>query len=169
MTAGAAVRRSDGPRLDRLMQWAVLIGGALILGGQYVSNLPYTVYPASNFWTDNPTLVLIRTGISLVLLAASYLWTAYCVGPGWSWMQCLGRNSLMVYWVHLMLVYGAATAVFQKALSIPATALATLAVIALMVALSAIWLWWKGRRALSQGAASFPAPTGSTAPSPPQR
>jgi uncharacterized membrane protein len=149
MVAGAAVRLTEAARMDRLMQWAVLIGGSSILAGQYVSNLPYAVYPKSNFWTDSPTLIFIRVGISLVLLAACYMWTAYCVGPGWSWMQCLGKNSLMVYWIHLMLVYGPVTAVFQKALRIPATAVATAAVTAMMVGLSAAWLWWKRRRSVS--------------------
>jgi uncharacterized membrane protein len=147
MTAGAAVRLTDAVRMDRLMQWSALFGGVFILAGQYVSNLPYTVYPKSNFWTDSPTLIFIRVGISLVMMAGCYLWTAFGVGPGWSWMQCLGRNSLMVYWVHLMLVYGPVTAMFQKALSIPATVLATVLVTAVMAALSALWLWWKGRRA----------------------
>jgi putative flippase GtrA len=166
MTAGAAVRRAGMDRMDRLTQWAALFGGALILGGQYVSNLPYAVYPKSNFWTDSPTLVLIRVGISLVLLAASYMWTAYCVGPGWSWIQCLGRNSLLVYWVHLMLVYGAVTGPIQHALPILLTALATLTVTALMVALSALWQWWKGRRGVKPGAANSPSPGDSTVPSP---
>jgi uncharacterized membrane protein len=146
MTAGAAVRLAGAVRMDRLMEWAALIGGGSILAAQYVSNLPYAVYPKSNFWTDNPALIVVRVGISLVLLAASYLWTAYCAGPGWSWMQCLGRNSLLVYWVHIILVYGPLTAAFQKALSIPATALAVVAMIALMVGLSALWQWWKGRK-----------------------
>jgi hypothetical protein len=61
-------------------------------------------------------------------------------------MQSLGRNSLMVYWVHLMLVYGPLTAAFQKALSIPATVVATLAAIALMVGMTAWWQWWRGKR-----------------------
>jgi len=166
MTAGAAVRRTGADRMDRLMQWCVLIGGGLILGGQYVSNLPYAVYPKSNFWTDSPTLVLIRVGISLVLLAGSYMWTEYCVGPSWSWMECLGRNSLLVYWIHLMLVYGAVTGPIQRALAIPLTVLATLAVTAMMVALSALWQWWKRRRALRRAAASSRSPIDSTAPLP---
>jgi uncharacterized membrane protein len=146
MTTGAAVRVSDAARMDRLMLWAALIGGVFILAGQYVANLPYAVYPKSNFWTDNPALIFIRTGIALVMLAGCFTWTTFCAGPGWSWMQSLGRNSLLVYWVHLMLVYGPVTGAFQKALSIPATVLATAAVIGLMVALSAMWLWWKGKR-----------------------
>jgi hypothetical protein len=95
-------------------------------------------------------LIVIRVGIALVMLAGSYTWTAFCAGPGWSWMQCLGRNALLVYWVHLMLVYGPLTAAFQKSLSIGATMLATVAVIALMVALSAVWQWWRGRKSVRQ-------------------
>jgi hypothetical protein len=146
MTAGAAVRLTEAGRMDRLMQWAALIGGGSILAAQYVSNLPYSVYPKSNFWTDNPALIVMRVGISLVILAGCYTWTAYCASAGWSWMQSLGRNSLMVYWVHLMLVYGPLTAAFQKALSIPATVVATLAAIALMVGMTAWWQWWRGKR-----------------------
>jgi len=146
MTAGAAVRLTDAARMDRLMQWAALIGGGSILAAQYVSNLPYSVYPKSNFWTDNPALIVVRAGIALVILAGCYTWTAYCASAAWSWMQSLGRNSLMVYWVHLMLVYGPLTASFQKALSIPATLAATLATIALMVGMTALWQWWRRKR-----------------------
>lgn len=146
MTAGAAVRLTETDRMDRLMQWAAVIGGGSILAAQYVSNLPYSVYPKSNFWTDNPALIVMRVGISLVILAGCYTWTAYCASAGWSWMQSLGRNSLMVYWVHLMLVYGPLTAAFQKALSIPATVVAMISVIALMVGMTALWQWWRGKR-----------------------
>jgi uncharacterized membrane protein len=159
MTAGAAVRMTGFSHLERMMQWSALIGGTLILAGQYISNLPYSVYPKSNFWTDNPTLVLMRVGIALTMLAASYAWTAYGAGLGWSWMQYLGKNSLLVYWVHLVLVYGPVTGPFQKALNIPQTTLATVAMIALMVALSALWLRWKESRALSRaGVPSLPLP-----------
>jgi fucose 4-O-acetylase-like acetyltransferase len=146
MTAGAAVRLTDAARMDRLMQWCALLGALFIFAAEYVANLPYAIYPKSNFWTDNPALISIRVGIALVLLAGIYLWTTYCAGAGWSWMQCLGKNSLMVYWVHLMLVYGPLTAGLQKAVSIPAAATAVVAMTALMVALSAAWLWWRARR-----------------------
>ena len=92
MAAGAAVRLTEAARMDRLMQWAVLIGGSSILAGQYVSNLPYSVYPKSNFWTDSPTLIFIRVGISLVLLAACYMWTAYCAGPDGVGCNVWGRT-----------------------------------------------------------------------------
>jgi uncharacterized membrane protein len=146
LAAGTVVKRAAADRVDRLMQWTVLIGFALIFTGQYFSNIPYSIYTKSNFWTDSPALVLIRLGIAMLLAAAAYLWTEYCVGSGWSWMQTLGKNSLMVYWVHVMLVYGAVGRPIKRQLSIPQTALATAVVTAMMVALSAVWLWWKGRR-----------------------
>jgi uncharacterized membrane protein len=147
LTAGSIVKRIAEDRLDRLMQWAVLVGFALVFAAQYFSNIPYSIYTKSSFWTDNPTLVIIRAGIALALMAGSYLWTAYAVGPAWSWMQTLGKNSLMVYWVHVMLVYGDLIKPIKRALSIPMTAVATLTLMATMVALSAAWLWWKALRA----------------------
>jgi uncharacterized membrane protein len=161
MAAGAAVRLAGSSQIDRLLEWAALFGGLFILAGQYVSNLPYAVYPKSNFWTDSPALIFIRVGIALVLLAGAYLWTAYIAGPGWSFMQCLGKHSLLVYWVHLMLVYGPVTAALHQALSIPAAVLAVAAMVALMVALSAGWGWWRNRRNLTPAGASAQSPTGS--------
>ena len=75
------------------------------------------------------------------------MWTEYCAGASWSWMLAMGQNSLMVYWVHVMLVYGSLVSPLKRNLSIPQTALATLLVTALMVAMSAVWLRWKARRA----------------------
>jgi uncharacterized membrane protein len=146
VAAGSIVKRMVEERFERLMQWSVLVGFALVFTGQYFSNLPYSVYTKSNFWTDSPTLVIIRGGIALLLMAACYLWTEYCVGPGWSWMQTLGKNSLMVYWVHVMLVYGDTIPRIKRALSIPWTAVATAVLTAAMVGMSVGWLWWKARK-----------------------
>jgi uncharacterized membrane protein len=147
IAAGSVVRIAASERFDRLMQWSVLIGFALVFTGQYFSNIPYSLYTKSSFWTDSPTLVAIRCGIALLLTAGSYLWTEYGARPRWSWMQTLGKNSLMVYWIHLMLVYGDLVKGLKAAMSIPMTAFATAVVTALMVGLSAAWLWWKALRA----------------------
>jgi fucose 4-O-acetylase-like acetyltransferase len=69
-------------------------------------------------------------------------------------MQCLGRNSLIVYWVHLMLVYGNRTKRFHAGLGISATSIAALLVIALMVGLSVVWPEIKKRYAAARGAAA---------------
>jgi uncharacterized membrane protein len=146
LAAGTMAKRAAAERMDRLMQWAVLVGFALIFTGQYFANAPYSIYTKANFWTDSPSLIAIRLGVVLLFGAGAYLWTEYCAGGRWSWMQTLGKNSLMVYWVHIMIVYGIFVRPIKRQLSIPQTALATAVVTALMVALSVIWLRRKERR-----------------------
>jgi hypothetical protein len=147
VAAGSIVKRTEPGGFDRLMQWSVIIGFPLILAAQYFSSLPFSIYPRSNFWTNGPALILIRLGIMMLLMSASYIWTTWLASRGWSWVECLGKNSLMVYWVHVMLVYGDIVRPVKRRLTIPETALATVVVIVLMVALSALWLRWKTRRA----------------------
>ena len=147
LAAGTVVKRAVQDRYERLMQWSLLAGLGLILAGQYSSNVAYSIYTKSNFWTDSPALIVIRTGVSLVLMTGCYLWTEYCVEPGWSWMQTLGKNSLMVYWVHVMLVYGNLAFPWKQALGVPAACFATALVILLRVGLSVFWLRGKARRA----------------------
>jgi hypothetical protein len=77
-------------------------------------------------------------------------------------MQTLGRNSLMVYWVHVMLVYGNLAYPWKLGLGIRATALVTSIVVLLMIALSVGWLRWKGRRAERWRLATSVAGTGRT-------
>ena len=147
LAAGGAVKRIAADHLDRLMQWSVLIGFGMVFIAQYFANLPYSVYPKSSFWTDSPALTSIRTGICLLMMAGAYLWTEWRLSPSWSWMQTMGKNSLMVYWVHVMLVYGSVVRPIKRKLDIPQAVLAVLIVTALMVALSEIWLRWKTKRA----------------------
>lgn len=146
LAAGTIAKRAAADRVERVMQWSVLIGVVLIFVAQYLSNLPYSVYTKSNFWTDSPGLISIRLGIMLLLGPAAYLWTEYCAGDGWSWMQTLGKNSLMVYWVHIMIVYGIFVRPIKRQLSIPQTVLATSVVAGLMLALSVWWLRRRDRR-----------------------
>jgi uncharacterized membrane protein len=145
-TAERTAERTAAGHMDRLMQWYALIGFALIFTAQYFANIPFSIYPAPDFWRSSPALVLIRTGISLAMLASAYLWTEYGATARWSWMQALGQTSLLVYWVHVMLVYGNIVKHWKRTLSIPQTALAFAIVTALMVALAAARLAWKPRK-----------------------
>ena len=92
--------------MHRLMQWSAILGFGLIISGQYFSNLPYSLYPAVDFWINSPGLIFIKLGVIMVLLAVTFLWTHHGAGQGWSWVRQLGTTSLLVYWVHIELVYG---------------------------------------------------------------
>lgn len=146
LAMGTIVKRVAAERFERLMQWSLLIGLGAVFVSQYFSNLPYSIYSKSNFWTDSPALVFIRTGVTLAVMAGAYLWTEYA-WPGWSWLETLGKTSLMVYWVHVVLVYGALAKPFKRTMSIPRTTLVTAAVIVLMLLLSVLKLKWTAKKA----------------------
>lgn len=160
LAIGTIVKRAPEERFERIMQWSVLIGFGLILTAQYFSNIPFSLYPKSDFWQNSPALILIRVGISLLMMAGAYLWTQHGAGLGWSWMQCLGKNSLMVYWVHVMMVYGIVSAPIKRRMTAWQAAIATALIVALMVWLSMRWMDWKARRAALR---SFPAGQPSSA------
>jgi uncharacterized membrane protein len=146
LATGTVVKLTAAERIERLMEWSVLIGFGMILNGQYFSNIPYSLYTKTSFWTDSPALIVIRVGICLLIMAGAFLWTEYCSGPGWSWMQAMGKNSLMVYWVHVMIVYGSLVQPLKRSLSIAQATMATVTVTLMMVAMSALWIKWKSRR-----------------------
>jgi uncharacterized membrane protein len=169
LAAGAIVRRTAADGMDRLMQWCAIGGFALIFSAQYFANIPSSIYPAVDFWRNSPSLIFIRVGIALAMLASAYLWTTYLAAPRWSWMQALGKTSLLVYWVHIMLVYGNIMKRVKRTLPIPETVLAVCIVIALMVALAAARLAWKERgkrKTTTKGAPRYEpgTPAGTLAP-----
>lgn len=155
LAAGTVLRRLAPERIDRSLQWAVLLGFGLVIGGQYFSSVPWSVYRSAEFWLNSPGLVIIRVGVVLLILAAAYLYTEYGAGCGWSWMQALGKTSLLVYWVHIAMVYGRLADPLKKALSIPQALGATVLVTALMVLLAAARLRWSARK---RAAAVAPVP-----------
>jgi len=105
--AGGTLLKACRPEhLDRFMQWGALIGFGMVLCAQYFSNLPYTLYTKSEFWLNSPGLVFGKLGIVLLVSAFAFLWSERGWGLSWSWLRQLGTSSLLVYWVHIELVYG---------------------------------------------------------------
>ena len=71
--------------MHRVMQWAAILGFGLIISGQYFSNLPYSLYPAVDFWLNSPGLIFIKLGVIMVcsrdiLVDASWLRTGLELG-----------------------------------------------------------------------------------------
>jgi len=61
-----------------------------------------------------------------------------------------------VYWVHVMIVYGALVRPIKRALSAPMAGVAAVVVTLLMVGMSGGWIWWKGKRAGQKNAPPSP-------------
>lgn len=136
MSAGSILRVIRPESLERGMQWAALLGGAVIVGAEYFANLPFSIYEKSDFWLNSPAQVLIKLGVTLLLVAFAFLWTRYGARPGWSWVRQFGTTSLLVYWVHIELVYGRWLGYFKNNLTVAQAVAAALAVILLMLAIS---------------------------------
>lgn len=106
VAAGTILKSVTADQMNRVMTWSTLIGIVLVFGTQYFSNLPYNIYPAADFWLNSPLLILIKLGIVLIIGGIAFLWTEHVVQEKWSWLKQLGTTSLLVYWVHIELVYG---------------------------------------------------------------
>lgn len=138
MAAGSAIRLVKPEDMGRAMLWTMCIGVALAGGAHYVSNLPYSLYPKSDFWLNSPGLILIKLGLVLVLLATAYLWI-HATGPQrWSLLRQIGTTSLLVYWVHIELVYGRWFGFWKESLSVPQVLAFAAVLLALMTLLSVL-------------------------------
>ena len=146
LSLGSLLRLTRTDQMNRVMQWGTLTGFALILTGQYFSNLPYSLYPKSEFWLDSPGLIVIKLGVVMVIIAFAYLWTEFAVGNSWSWVRQLGTTSLLVYWVHIELVYGRWFGSLKESLSNLECGIYASILVAAMLGLSVLRSRWSGPR-----------------------
>lgn len=84
------------------------IGGAAIgVLAWWLDSLPTTLYANYDFWHTSPNFFLIRVGLVAMVLGMAYVWCRWGAGlRGFSPMIEMGKCSLLVYWVHIELVYG---------------------------------------------------------------
>jgi len=138
MSAGSIIRTLPADSTERAMQWAALIGGAAILTCHFFGNMGYSLYAKSEFWLNSPAQVLTKSGVLLVMVSFSFLWTRFGARDGWSWVRQFGTTSLLVYWVHIELVYGRTFGFLKNALNVPQTVIAAVSVIVLMLVIATI-------------------------------
>ncbi len=136
MVAGSVIRTVKPDEMSRSMLWMLAIGIGLAVAAHQLSNLPYSVYAKSDFWLNSPALILIKLGVVLALLAVAFLWVNLGAPQKWSIFRQLGTTSLLVYWVHIELVYGRWFGLWKQALSVRQVVIYTVILIALMTALS---------------------------------
>jgi uncharacterized membrane protein len=149
ISIGSLLRTVRADQMNRVMQWGTLLGLALILGGQYFSNLPYSLYPKSEFWLDSPGLIVIKLGVVMVMIAFAFLWTEFAVGNSWSWLRQLGTTSLLVYWVHIELVYGRWFGSWKESLGNLECGIYAAILIAAMLGLSVLRSRWNAQRLMT--------------------
>ena len=146
LSIGSALRLAKPEHMNRMMQWGSLIGLGLIVGGQYFSNITYSVYPKSEFWLNSPGLIVIKLGAVMLIIAFAFVWMEFAVGAAWSWLRQLGTTSLLVYWVHIELVYGRWFGAWKESLSNVQCAIGVVIVVLLMLGLSVAKSRWGSLR-----------------------
>lgn len=136
MVAGSVIRIVKHEDLGRAMLWFLAAGIGVALVAHQFGNLPYSIYAKSDFWLNSPALTFIKLGVVLAMLAVAWLWVGASDLNRWSFFRQLGTTSLIVYWVHIELVYGRWLGVWKEALSVPQVLLFTAIVLVLMVVVS---------------------------------
>lgn len=134
VSLGSLIRVASHEELERAMQWLAVIGCALIVVSQRLSGLP-SLYGKSEFWLNSPFLILIKTGVILLIIAFAFVWTKHSEGR-WSWVRQLGATSLLVYWVHIELIYGRWLGFWHSNLTVGQCAVGAVIMIVSMVLLS---------------------------------
>jgi uncharacterized membrane protein len=81
------------------------VGGGLILVSFPLIFLG-RVYPTYDYWRFSPSFVFLRIGIVLLLCALIYWYETRKGVSATSPVTLMGRESLLVYAVHLLLIYG---------------------------------------------------------------
>lgn len=153
MAVGSVIRIVKQEDMSRAMLWMFTIGIGLAVLAHQLSNMSYSVYPKSDFWVNSPGLIMIKLGVVLSLLALAFLWANVGAPQRWSIFRQFGTTSLLVYWVHIELVYGRWFGVWKQALSVSQVLIYTAVLLVLMTLLSLLRTRYR-----SLGALFKPAP-----------
>jgi uncharacterized membrane protein len=140
---GSILRLLRKEDMERAMLWTLGLGLGIGLLSYYLSNLPYSIYPKSEYWLDSPGLIAIKLSFVMCLLAIAYLWVHVGGSDRWSLFRQFGTTSLLVYWVHVELVYGRWFGIWKEAMSVTQVLVYTVVLTALMALLSVLWTRYK--------------------------
>jgi uncharacterized membrane protein len=106
------------------------------------------IYPVYDYWRTSPSFFLLRVGMLLMILSASYAWCRWGAGQwGFSPLILIGQASLLVYWVHIEFVYGRLSILPKHRVGIPAASLGLVAISLAMLALAWLRIRLKGHGA----------------------
>jgi uncharacterized membrane protein len=123
-------------------------GLALVAGARWLDAQPRQFYAVYDYWHTSPSFFLIRVGMLLVILTATYAWCRWGAGTwGFSPLIQLGQASLLVYWVHIEFVYGRVSILPKHVQTIRTASLGLLTIFLAMLLLAFLRTRLKGRGA----------------------
>ncbi len=131
--------RSSWVRAREARTFLLLGAGGILLAeiAHWMDRQPFQLYAVYDFWHTSPNFFLIRLGILMVILSASYAWCRWGAGQwGFSPLIQLGQASLLVYWVHIEFVYGRVSILAKRAVDIRTASLGLLIIFVAMLLLA---------------------------------
>jgi uncharacterized membrane protein len=140
---------SDWARRKETAAVAIACAGgiALVALGLWFDARQSQLYAVYDFWHTSPNFFMIRTGVIIVFLFASYLWCRWGAGEwGFSPMIEMGKCSLLVYWVHTEFVYGTFSILPKRSVGIGTATAGLLIIFAAMTLLAAARNRFPGRK-----------------------
>jgi uncharacterized membrane protein len=137
------------PRAKKIDAYAFLTIGAggilMVFTSKFIDSLGLNIYPAYDYWHTSPSFFIIRLGMLLLITTAAYAWCRWGLGEwGFSPMIQLGRTSLLVYWVHIELVYGKFAILPHRSQRVVGASAGLLTIFLAMLALSLLRTHLKG-------------------------
>jgi uncharacterized membrane protein len=107
--------------------------------GSAMSFFPIFHYGFFDYSVTSPHFFLIRLGWVLLIIYGAYKWSTRTSAGSWSPLIFLGQASLVVYWIHMEIVYGRPFHNFARALEFTEATTHLLWVVPLMFA--TVWVW----------------------------
>lgn len=83
----------------------MVLGAILMVAGLVFDVLPFQIYPTYNFWYTSPSYFIIRAG-ALMLFTGACWYLANVITARNDLLTILGKESLFVYVLHLVVLYG---------------------------------------------------------------
>jgi len=106
--------------------------------GAAMSVFPIFEYGFFDYSLTSPQFFLVRLGWVLLILYGAYKWSTRQASGSWSPLIRLGQASLLVYWVHIEIVYGRPLHGFAQALALWDAAKHLLWVVPLMIGIAVV-------------------------------
>jgi uncharacterized membrane protein len=131
-----------------LFLWTGSVGVAIVYAAKFADTMGWQLYPVYDYWHTSPAFFATRVGFLLMLVLVAYAWCRWGLGQvGFSPLVQLGKTSLLVYWVHIELVYGRFHILPQRSQTILGASKGLLTIFVLMLLLSLARTTWKNRMA----------------------
>ncbi len=126
----------------------VAVAGLFSIGaGILIAQLPFELYPAHDFWKVNPSMILARTGFLMVATSGLFFFERKVKIPS-KIPTLMGRESLPIYVLHLMVIYGSVVNKglefsLRGTLTLPEAIVATCLLIIAMGTFAFVWNYLK--------------------------